>query len=183
MTTTYVGLGSNLQQPTLQLDNAITALQQLPDCTLIQCSSYYGSKAIGPGQQPDYVNAVARLNTSLSAHHLLSQLQRIEHKQGRRRHTHWGPRTLDLDLLLYGTCVLQDSELTLPHPRLKERNFVVTPLFEIAPDLILPDGSTLVTLLENTTRENLWQLDHKHSREQCNGTTSEPTDAAGDDMA
>ena len=176
MTTTYIGLGSNLQQPVQQLDNAIRALQQLPKCTLVQCSSYYGSKAIGPGQQPDYVNAVARLSTSLSARALLGQLQRIEHRQGRKRDVHWGARTLDLDLLLYGTCVLQDRTLTLPHPRLRQRNFVVTPLFEIAPDLILPDGGTLVTLFANTSQENLWQLNHEHSGKQLNGAT-------GDDMA
>ena len=158
MITAYIGLGSNLMHPARQLDRAITALQRLPESALINCSAYYGSKAIGPGPQGDYANAVAALATTLSPLGLLDALQSIERQQGRTRTLRWGPRTLDLDILLYGSSVLDDAQLTLPHPRIYDRNFVIAPLFEIAPDLILPDGLALSALFASSSPHGLWRL-------------------------
>lgn len=145
----YIGLGSNLEQPRQQLDRAHRALSELPGSELITCSSYYTTAAVGPGQQPDYQNAVAELTTTLPPLALLDELQRIENEQGRRREVRWGARTLDLDLLLYGDRALDSTRLTLPHPRLHERRFVLEPLAEIAPQLLLPSGLTTVQLLAN----------------------------------
>ncbi len=146
-TTCYIGLGSNLDEPRQQLDRACRALGQLPASQLIRCSSYYTTKAIGPGCQPDYQNAVAELTSALSPLELLDQLQRIEQSQGRQRSVRWGARTLDLDLLLYGQLSLDSARLTLPHPRLHERRFVLEPLLEIAPQLALPERGSAAQLL------------------------------------
>lgn len=141
----YIGLGSNLQSPVAQLTQACQALQQLPQCTDFSCSPFYQSKAVGP-EQPDYINACASCVTELSPLALLDALQAIEQAQGRTRTQHWGPRTLDLDLLLYGSLCLESERLTLPHPYLKERNFVVVPLFDLYPDLVLPCGTQVAHL-------------------------------------
>ena len=160
MITIYIGLGSNLKQPAQQLNTAIDTLKHLPDSTLTNCSAYYASKAIGPGEQADYVNAVAELATTLTPLTLLHELQSIELAQGRQRTTRWGPRTLDLDILLYGNSVLDEAQLTVPHPRLKERNFVITPLHDIAPALVLPCGLALSALFTATSQTDLWRLEH-----------------------
>jgi len=146
-TTCYIGLGSNLGEPRQQLDRACGALSQLPASEFIRCSSYYTTKAIGPGSQPAYQNAVAELASALSPLELLDQLQRIEQSQGRQRSVRWGARTLDLDLLLYGQLSLDSDRLTLPHPRLHERRFVLEPLLEIAPQLALPGRGSAAQLL------------------------------------
>jgi len=155
----YIGLGSNLAEPLLQLQRALTALAELPQTSLLASSSFYRSAPMGPQDQPDFVNAVAALATMLSAEDLLDRLQAIETAQGRVRSRHWGPRTLDLDLLLYGDTCLQGPRLTLPHARLAERNFVLYPLAELAPDLILPDGRALSSLLAQCSRAGLERLD------------------------
>ena len=111
-------------------------------------SPLYRNPAIGPGQQPDYLNAVAELHTTLDAPMLLSQLQSIELAQGRVRNERWAARTLDLDLLLYGDACIDLPQLQVPHPRLCERNFVLYPLHDIAPDLVLPHGTSLRALLD-----------------------------------
>ena len=148
MTCCYVALGSNQRQPAAQLRRAVAAIGQLPESLLHSVSHCYRSAAVGPGDQPDYLNAVARLQTSLDPLALLDLLQAIEHNQGRVRSVRWGARTLDLDLLLYDKQVMDSQRLTLPHPRLAQRNFVLVPLAEIAPpNLMLPDGRDLDTLL------------------------------------
>ena len=144
----YIGLGSNLAEPQEQLRAALQTLQGLPDSQLSGCSSLYASDPLGPPDQPRYVNAVAALDTSLEPHELLDHLQRIELEQGRQRKAErWGPRTLDLDILLFGQRLLNDERLTVPHYHMHARAFVLYPLAELAPDLQLPDGRTLATLL------------------------------------
>ncbi|WP_166837206.1 2-amino-4-hydroxy-6-hydroxymethyldihydropteridine diphosphokinase [Rheinheimera pleomorphica] len=144
----YIGLGANLAQPLAQLQQAVAALRLLPASQLIAVSSFYGSKPMGPQDQPDYVNAVAALDTELPAEALLDALQLIEQQQGRqRKDERWGPRTLDLDILLYGDDIINSERLTVPHYGLKQREFVLYPLAEIAPNLSLPDGTVLSSLL------------------------------------
>lgn len=143
----YIGLGSNLDDPAGQLCQAVTALARLPGTRLAACSRFYRSAPLGPQDQPDYVNAVAALDTELAPDVLLDALQVIETAQGRVRLRRWGPRTLDLDILLYGDSVLATPRLSVPHPGLAERGFVLYPLAELAPDLMLPDGRALAELL------------------------------------
>lgn len=141
----YIGLGSNLSSPLAQLTQACEALRKLAVAENFVCSPFYQSKAIGP-VQPDYINACATFTTGLEPLALLDALQAIETQQGRTRSLHWGPRTLDLDLLLFGDLLLDSERLKVPHPFLKERNFVVSPLFDLNPDLVLPCGSHIADL-------------------------------------
>ena len=134
----YVALGSNLDDPQRQVEIAFDLLADLPDTELIARSSLYRSAPFGPVEQPEFVNAVVGLQTSLGASALLEHLQAIETSQGRVRKQRWGPRTLDLDLLVYGAQVIDESRLTVPHPGIAERNFVLLPLREIAPELVIP---------------------------------------------
>lgn len=147
----YLGLGSNLAEPVQQLDAALTALAQLPETRLIAVSAYYSSAPLGPSDQPRYTNAAAHLETDLTAYALLDQLQAIELDQGRQRKAErWGPRTLDLDILLFGEHILDDERLCVPHYHMHARPFVLLPLAELCPaDLQLPDGRRLVDLLSN----------------------------------
>ena len=143
----YVGLGSNLDDPAAQLATALEALAALPDTRLVAVSGRYRNPPMGPQDQPDYLNAVAGLLTRLSAETLLTALQGIEDAQGRRRDgARWGPRTLDLDLLVHGHARLESAALTLPHPGLCSRPFVLVPLAEIAPGLHLPGGQSVAAL-------------------------------------
>jgi len=143
----YIGLGSNLDEPAAQVRTALEALARLPRTRLVACSHLYGNPPMGPAEQPDFVNAAAGLLTRLPPEALLGELQAIEAAQGRRRDgPRWGPRTLDLDLLLYGSVRLQGETLTLPHPGLAERPFVLTPLCEIAPALRTPDGLSVARM-------------------------------------
>ena len=143
MTTVYIGLGANIDGPIEQIHIALRTLKTLPETQLIRCSSLYGSAPLGPEDQPDYVNAVAELETTLAPLDLLDALQAIEKIQGRIKHRHWGERCIDLDILLYGNETLNSERLNLPHHEMANRSFVVTPLLEIAPDLTLPDGQRL----------------------------------------
>lgn len=145
--TVYVGLGSNLEDPIQQVSTALVELGQMPKTSLLQHSQLYRSDPVGPPGQPDYINAVAKLETDLEALELLDELQAIENLHDRRRVQHWGPRTLDLDLLLYANQVISNERLTVPHPFMSEREFVLYPLAEITTDLILPDGTPLQALL------------------------------------
>ncbi len=154
----FIGIGSNLEQPRRQVEAAVAALAQLPGSKLVTHSPWYGSRAIGPGEQPDYVNGVAELLTALPPHALLDALQAIEAAHGRQRLQRWGARTLDLDILLYGDAVIADDRLSVPHPRLAERAFVVRPLYDIAPELQLPDGSALAALVDCGDSDGLWPL-------------------------
>ena len=156
MTPAYIGLGSNLQEPIRQLQSAVIALGELHDSQVAAVSGVYRSAAVGPGDQPDYLNAVLHLDTALAPEDLLQELQRIESSQGRIRRERWGARTLDLDILLYGELELATPTLTIPHPALPLRNFVLYPLAEIGgPKLVLPDGSDLGTLLARCPRGDM----------------------------
>lgn len=148
MTSAYIALGSNLDDPASQLRRALSQLNCLPQCHIESLSCAYSSTAIGPGTQPDYLNAVVKLATSLSAPQLLDATQAIENSQGRVRKQHWGARTLDLDILLYGGEEIDTQNLQIPHPRMAERNFVLYPLAEIAGEkMMLPCGGVLGSLL------------------------------------
>jgi len=148
----YIGIGSNQQDPIKQALQAIEALQQLPNSTLTKASSLYCSAPMGPQDQPDYINAVAEIDTQLSAIELLDALQEIEQKQGRvRKDNRWGPRTLDLDIILYDNQQINTERLIIPHYGMQDREFVLYPLQEIAAKLTLPNGtllSQLVTLCD-----------------------------------
>ena len=146
-TTAWVGLGSNLDNPLQQLHLALEALHQLPETTLADASPVYRSRPVGPSDQPDFLNMAARLETELPATTLLQQLLAIEDAQGRVRTQVWGPRVLDLDLLLYGRETIARPELTVPHPELPSRDFVLRPLLDLDPDLALPDGRRIEELL------------------------------------
>jgi len=145
----YIGLGSNLDEPLVQLAKALQAIAAFPSTELLKISPYYQNPPLGPQDQPDFFNAVAQIKTGLTAHGLLNQLQAVEKNQNRQRLVQWGPRTLDLDLLLFADLVLSTPKLTLPHPGLQTRNFVVYPLYAIAPDLILPCGKSLESLIQD----------------------------------
>lgn len=138
MTLAYVGLGSNLDDPQQQIDVAIAALEELPSTRRLRRSSLYRSTPWGLTDQPDFLNAVAELDTHLDAASLLAALLELENRLGRRRDgPRWGPRRIDLDLLAHGDQVVQSADLQLPHPRIGERAFVLMPLAELAPDLEL----------------------------------------------
>jgi 2-amino-4-hydroxy-6-hydroxymethyldihydropteridine diphosphokinase len=143
----YIGMGSNLADPVEQLRSAALALTQLPQTELIGVSGFYQSDSLLPGQ-PRYTNAVAALDSDLAPLELLDALQAIENGQGRERLERWGPRTLDLDIVLFGDRLIDEPRLKVPHYHLQERAFVLYPLAELAPaDLRLADGRTLTALL------------------------------------
>lgn len=144
----YIALGSNLAKPVDQVNCALEALAHIPRTKLVVCSSFYRSKPLGPQNQPDFLNAVVVLDTHLPAEELLDATQAIEQNQGRvRKAERWGPRTLDLDLLLYGNQVINTERLIVPHYDMKNREFMLYPLAEIAPALIFPDGESLQEVL------------------------------------
>ncbi len=144
----YIGMGSNLAAPDQQLRSAIAALAQLPGTRVAGVSAFYQSDSLLPGQ-PRYTNAVAALDSDLAPLELLDALQTIENDQGRERLERWGPRTLDLDILLFGERLIDEPRLKVPHYQMHLRAFVLYPLAEVAPaDLQLPDGARLSALLE-----------------------------------
>lgn len=143
----YVGLGSNLENPIQQVSDALIELNEIAQTRLLQQSQLYRSDPVGPPGQPDYINAVALLETALEPLDLLDALQSIENAHQRRRIQHWGPRTLDLDLLLYADQQIDLERLQVPHPHMTEREFVLYPLAEIAPEIELPNGIPLQQLL------------------------------------
>lgn len=155
--TVYIGLGSNLQNPIGQIKQAILALSKLPQTTLVKTSSLYTSDSLLAGQ-PRYTNAIVSISSQLIAETLLDLLQQIEHNQGRQRTQHWGARTLDLDIILYGNQQINTPRLTVPHSQMEQRSFVLIPLAEIAPDLILPNGRTITSLLAHCPSLNLQKL-------------------------
>jgi len=144
MSVAYIGIGSNLDDPPAQVRSAMDAIDRADGLEVIARSSLYSSPPMGPPDQPHYINAAIAVHTNLSSLELLESLQAIEQAHGRTRDgIHWGPRTLDLDLLLHGDEHIDGPRLRLPHPGLRDRDFVILPLFEIAPGLILPDGEPL----------------------------------------
>lgn len=145
--TAYIALGSNLADPRAQVERGFAALAALPDTRLQARSRLYRTRPWGVLDQPDFVNAAARITTSLSPRGLLERLQAIEARAGRVRGVRYGPRTLDLDLLLYGDAVIREPDLVVPHPRLHERAFVLAPLADLDPDLEVPGRGRVAALL------------------------------------
>ena len=151
----YIALGSNLGDPLGQVSSALEELAAIPNSRLANQSRWYRSKAVGPGHQPDYINGVALLATTLPVEALFQHIQHIEGAHGRERRVRWAARTLDLDILLYGDEQIHTGQLDIPHPRLTERNFVLYPLADIDPNLVLPDGTGLRSLLATCSRKGL----------------------------
>ncbi|MDN3640864.1 2-amino-4-hydroxy-6-hydroxymethyldihydropteridine diphosphokinase [Simiduia curdlanivorans] len=149
-----ISLGSNLSEPMVQITQALIELGQLPSTRLLAQSPLYQSRAVGP-EQPDYINACALLETQLAPHDLLDALQALEQQHQRVRLEHWGPRSLDLDLLLYGQASINTERLTVPHAYLRQRNFVLVPLHDIWPEALLPSGESIASLRANCTMDGL----------------------------
>lgn len=154
----YIALGSNLDDPLQHVRTAVDDINSLPQTTLTRLSQWYLSQPLGPPGQPEYVNGVVEVHTSLSPTLLLASLQSIEDHHQRRRKERWGARTLDLDILLYGDRSIDTPELQIPHPELSRRNFVLLPLAEIAPLLRLPDGRDLRDLLANVGTQGIVRI-------------------------
>lgn len=149
MTLVYIAIGSNLASPLDQVNAAIAALGDIPHSRTVAVSAFYRTPPLGPQDQPDYLNAALALETFLEPEALLDQTQRIELQQGRvRKAERWGPRTLDLDIMLFGDRIIRSERLTVPHYDMHNRGFMLWPLAEIAPDLRFPDGSTLAARLQ-----------------------------------
>ena len=170
----YVGLGSNLAEPAAQVRQAIAALAALPQTTLAGSSPLYRTAPVGPQDQPDFINAVAAIDTALAPLDLLDALQALEQAAGRQRLRHWGERTLDLDLLLYGDEQIRHPRLTVPHPHMAERAFVLVPLAALAPGLILPDGRAVTDLLRRCNQDGVWY----HEDGQSNGRLDGQSDVS-----
>jgi 2-amino-4-hydroxy-6-hydroxymethyldihydropteridine diphosphokinase len=154
----YIGLGSNLEQPQQQILTAIRDIEAIAGLELVAQSSLYHSPPMGPQDQPDYINAVVAVETELAPLAVLDALQHIEQSHGRIRKRHWGERTLDLDILLVDDRVINETRLTVPHPGIAERAFVVYPLAEIAPDLTIPGKGKLADIKANCPLDGLKQL-------------------------
>ncbi|EJT5103208.1 2-amino-4-hydroxy-6-hydroxymethyldihydropteridine diphosphokinase [Escherichia coli] len=156
MTVAYIAIGSNLASPLEQVNAALKALGDIPESHILTVSSFYRTPPLGPQDQPDYLNAAVALETSLAPEELLNHTQRIELQQGRvRKAERWGPRTLDLDIMLFGNEVINTERLTVPHYDMKNRGFMLWPLFEIAPELVFPDGEMLREVLHTRTFDKL----------------------------
>jgi len=150
VTRIYLAIGSNLASPLEQVNAALAALAEIPESQLVAVSDFYRTPPLGPQDQPDYLNAAVALETALAPEALLDHTQRIELQQGRERKAHrWGPRTLDLDIMLFGEMQIDTPRLTVPHYDMKNRAFMLLPLAQIAPDLRFPDGDKLSDLLAN----------------------------------
>ncbi|EOC1342163.1 2-amino-4-hydroxy-6-hydroxymethyldihydropteridine diphosphokinase [Cronobacter dublinensis] len=149
MTLAYIALGSNLAEPLSQVNDALAALAQIPHSRIVATSPFYRTPPLGPQDQPDYLNAAVALETTLTAEALLDNTQRIELQQGRvRKAERWGPRTLDIDIMLFGDEMINTERLTVPHYDMKNRAFMLLPLAQIAPALRFPDGEHLADVLE-----------------------------------
>ena len=167
MAKVFIGLGSNLsgdvegvyKDSRAQLEQALDTIGKNTQIKLIKVSNFYQTPAIGPGKQADYINAAALLETDLSPIDLLDFLQSIENRQGRVRAERWGPRTLDLDILLYDQVIENSSRLTLPHPRLHERAFVLIPLADLDPTLHIPKQQKITQLLANCSSQGILKID------------------------
>ena len=155
----YIGLGSNLggdlASPKQNITSAIDALGEIQSTHMIGASSFYESKPVGPQDQGDYINAVVKLETDLDAAKLLDSLQAIENDHGRERKQHWGPRTLDLDILLFGDQIIHNERLTIPHPEIGNRPFVLVPLVEIEPDCAIPEKGLVSDLVSKVDQAGL----------------------------
>ena len=154
----FIGLGSNLGDPAAQVESALEIMRETPEIRLLSRSPLYLSAPFGPVDQPDYVNAVAKISTTLGARDLLLVLKRIERLRGRKDGARWGPRVLDLDLLVYGTLEIDELHLRLPHPGIAERNFVLLPLRDIAPDLDIPGLGRVADIAVNESEPRISRI-------------------------
>jgi 2-amino-4-hydroxy-6-hydroxymethyldihydropteridine diphosphokinase len=156
--TVFLGLGSNMDNPEAQIEAALAAIDRLPTTHLLRRSPIYGSKPWGPVEQADYLNMVAEISTQLEPLALLKRLKRIEKEQGRVLGEKWGPRPIDIDILLYGDRHIEAEGLTVPHPRMWERAFVLRPLADLAPDLERTEGVPINELLnrESIAKQGVW---------------------------
>lgn len=156
----YLGLGSNMDKPSRQLKTALTSLSNHPRIRVISVSSFYQSEPYGGVEQEDFINAVAAVLTTLTAQDLLHALLKIELGQGRERTEHWGPRTLDLDLLVYSDQTSDNTFLHLPHPEIAKREFVLMPLAEIAYNVYIPHMGRVFELLGRVTKTKIKKVDN-----------------------
>ena len=155
----YVALGSNLDDPPTQVARALTALEGLRGSRMVARSSLYRSRPFGPVAQPDFVNAVAGMLTTLDATAMLAELKALEERLGRERPiVRWGPRRIDLDLLVHGTTRIDEPEIEVPHPGIAERVFVLAPLAEVAPDLDVPGAGRVRTLAARVDSSGLSRM-------------------------
>lgn len=158
----WIGIGSNLHDPVLQVERAVAGLADLVSSRLLRASSLYRSAPMGPAGQPDYINAVAEIATTLPPHRLLDELFAVEAAAGRRRDgERWGPRILDLDILLYGDAVIADERLCVPHPGLPLRPFVLYPLCELEPTLFVPGAGTVEELIGRSPAGGLTRVEQR----------------------
>ena len=158
--TVFIGLGSNLENPVQQIRTAIGAIQANKGINLVKASSLYKTAPVGPEGQPDYINAVVEVQTTMQPQALLATLQTIENQHGRKRQLHWGARTLDLDILLFDEQVISQPNLVIPHAHISERNFVLIPLLEITDDsLMIPGKGQLNDLLQQCRDNAIEKLD------------------------
>ena len=158
--TAAVGLGSNLSDPVRQVLQALVCLSEIAECKLVQRSRLYANPAVGIVGKPDFVNAVALMETSLRPGDLLKELLRIERDRGRRRaNTRWGPRIIDLDLLVYGSRTVKSDCLEVPHPEIRNRAFVLLPMSELVPELEIPGLGKVCDLVSKLDRSNLVVID------------------------
>lgn len=157
----YIGMGSNMEDPIQQLKMALDELNAIDNTELLTCSSFYKSKPVGPQDQDDFINAVVEVNTSLPALKLLDALQAIEQAHRRVRERHWGPRTLDLDILLYGDEMINNERLTVPHKEMLNRNFVLIPLFELTGDMMIPGAGNVSAYLQDCDETTIIKLEHE----------------------
>lgn len=158
MTIAFVGLGANLGEPRRQVEAALEELGRVAQTRVVRQSSFYRSAPVGYAEQPEFVNAVAQLETALPAERLLAELQAIEARHGRQRSFPNAPRTLDLDLLMYGNATLDSAKLRVPHPRMHERAFVLAPLLEIAPDIVIPGQGAAEELLQRCEGQSVERI-------------------------
>jgi 2-amino-4-hydroxy-6-hydroxymethyldihydropteridine diphosphokinase len=158
VTLVYIGLGANLGNAAAEVVSAFDELDRMPHSRVLRRSSLYRSAPIGHADQPDFINAAAQLETGLPAERLLAELRGIEDQHGRTRSFANAPRTLDLDLLLYGRQKIDTAELTLPHPRMHQRAFVLMPLAEIAPDLDVPGRGLIRQLLQDCRSQDVARI-------------------------
>lgn len=164
MTRACIGLGSNLADPVWQVRSGISALSQIPESTVRGTSSLYRSVPLGTREQPDFINAVVSLETALEPDDLLSRLQEIELAHGRdRSNGYWGPRTLDLDILVYGDQLIRSERLTIPHPEIPHRNFVLCPMLEIDSNMWIPGMGSAKELLLRIGLQGINKIEHRES--------------------
>lgn len=158
MHTVYLGLGSNLENPMTQLKDAIERLNAHNGIEKLRSSSFYGSKPLGPQDQPDFVNAVVEIVTTLTPQALLKVTQQIEMAQGRIKKRHWGERLIDIDILVYGALVVAEPNLKIPHTEIAQRDFVLLPLQELAPELQIPNMPSLSQMIANLEQTFVFPL-------------------------